>query len=163
VGYEWSQTKINDFLEARAFWARVGMFGPTPPAYCSCMTWLAAAKSASPSPATPRRSTVWRSARTAAPWPPQATPVGKLHDDRYLPLHPHLVTLTDDYRQAHVRPDHPLLLPRENGRPAAIMAATQRPFSTAGFTDKTRTPARRNLPSWAVIPTPVTRRPAATS
>ena len=44
-------------------------------------------------------------------------PVGKLHDDRYLPLHPHLVTLIDDYRQAHVRPDHPLLLPRENGRP----------------------------------------------
>jgi site-specific recombinase XerD len=43
-------------------------------------------------------------------------PVGKLHDDRYLPLHPHLVTLIDDYRQAHVRPEHPLLLPRENGR-----------------------------------------------
>jgi GNAT superfamily N-acetyltransferase len=37
VGYEWSQTKINDSLEARAFWARVGMFGPTPPAYCSHM------------------------------------------------------------------------------------------------------------------------------
>jgi site-specific recombinase XerD len=44
-------------------------------------------------------------------------PVGKLHDDRYLPLHPHLVTLIDDYRQAYVSPDHPLLLPRENGRP----------------------------------------------
>jgi integrase-like protein len=44
-------------------------------------------------------------------------PVGKLHDDRYLPLHPHLVTLIDDYRRAYVRPEHPLPLPRENGRP----------------------------------------------
>jgi site-specific recombinase XerD len=42
-------------------------------------------------------------------------PVGKLHEDRYLPLHPHLVTLIDDYRTAHVAPDNPLLLPRENG------------------------------------------------
>ncbi|MFI6760034.1 tyrosine-type recombinase/integrase [Micromonospora sp. NPDC050417] len=44
-------------------------------------------------------------------------PVGKLHEDRYLPLHPHLVTLIADYRTAHVNADHPLLLPRENGRP----------------------------------------------
>jgi site-specific recombinase XerD len=44
-------------------------------------------------------------------------PVGKLHDDRYLPLHPHLVTLIAEYRAAHVRPGNPLLLPRENGRP----------------------------------------------
>jgi site-specific recombinase XerD len=44
-------------------------------------------------------------------------PVGKLHDDRYLPLHPHLVTLIGDYRAAHVAPDSALLLPRENGRP----------------------------------------------
>lgn len=44
-------------------------------------------------------------------------PVGKLHDDRYLPLHPHLVTLIADYRTKHVGPDNPLLLPRENGRP----------------------------------------------
>jgi site-specific recombinase XerD len=44
-------------------------------------------------------------------------PVGKLHEDRYLPLHPHLVTLIDDYRTAHVAADNPLLLPRENGRP----------------------------------------------
>jgi site-specific recombinase XerD len=42
-------------------------------------------------------------------------PVGKLHDDRYLPLHPHLVTLIDDYRTRHVAPDNPLLLPRESG------------------------------------------------
>jgi site-specific recombinase XerD len=43
-------------------------------------------------------------------------PVGKLGEDRYLPLHPQLVTLIDDYRTAHVPPGHPLLLPRENGR-----------------------------------------------
>ncbi|GAA3295293.1 tyrosine-type recombinase/integrase [Dactylosporangium vinaceum] len=42
-------------------------------------------------------------------------PVGKLHEDRYLPLHPHLVTLIDEYRTAHVAPDNPLLLPRESG------------------------------------------------
>jgi integrase len=44
-------------------------------------------------------------------------PVGKLREDRYLLLHPQLVTLIDGYRAAHVAPDHPLLLPRENGRP----------------------------------------------
>jgi site-specific recombinase XerD len=44
-------------------------------------------------------------------------PVGKLHEDRYLPLHPHLVTLIGDYRAAHVTAGNPLLLPRENGRP----------------------------------------------
>ena len=51
----------------------------------------------------------------AAPW--LHVPVGKLHEDRYLPLHPQLVTLIDDYRARHVPADHPLLLPRENGRP----------------------------------------------
>jgi hypothetical protein len=43
-------------------------------------------------------------------------PVGKLGEDRYLPLHPHLVTLIDGYRTAHVDPSNPLLLPGENGR-----------------------------------------------
>jgi site-specific recombinase XerD len=43
-------------------------------------------------------------------------PVGKLHNDRYLPLHPHLVALIGDYRAAHVAPDNPLLLPRESGK-----------------------------------------------
>ena len=43
-------------------------------------------------------------------------PVGKLREDRYLPLHPQLAALIDDYRAAHVPPGHPLLLPRENGR-----------------------------------------------
>ena len=50
----------------------------------------------------------------AGPW--LHVPVGKLREDRYLPLHPHLVALIDDYRRAHVDPSHPLLLPRENGR-----------------------------------------------
>lgn len=50
----------------------------------------------------------------AAPW--LHVPVGKLREDRYLPLHPQLVRLINDYRTAHVPPDHPLLLPRENGR-----------------------------------------------
>jgi site-specific recombinase XerD len=44
-------------------------------------------------------------------------PVGKLREDRYLPLHPQVVALIDDYRAAHVPAEHPLLLPRENGRP----------------------------------------------
>jgi hypothetical protein len=43
-------------------------------------------------------------------------PADKLREDRYLPLHPQLVALIDQYRAAHVPPDHPLLLPRENGR-----------------------------------------------
>ena len=51
----------------------------------------------------------------AGPW--LHVPVGKLGEDRYLPLHPQLVTLIDDYRAAHVPAGHPLLLPRENGRP----------------------------------------------
>jgi site-specific recombinase XerD len=50
----------------------------------------------------------------AGPW--LHVPVGKLREDRYLPLHPQLVELIDDYRAAHVPPEHPLLLPRENGR-----------------------------------------------
>jgi site-specific recombinase XerD len=50
----------------------------------------------------------------AAPW--LHVPVGKLREDRYLPLHPHLVALIDDYRSRYVPAEHPLLLPRENGR-----------------------------------------------
>ncbi len=33
------------------------------------------------------------------------------------------------------------------------MAATQRPISALGFSERTGTPAWRSLPSWAVIPT----------
>lgn len=50
----------------------------------------------------------------AAPW--LHVPVGKLREDRYLPLHPQLVVLIAEYRTAHVPTGHPLLLPRENGR-----------------------------------------------
>jgi len=42
-------------------------------------------------------------------------PVGKLHDDRYLPLHPNLVALIDEYRGKYVPAGHPLLIPRPNG------------------------------------------------
>jgi integrase len=44
-------------------------------------------------------------------------PVGKLHEDRYLPLHPRILQIIDAYRATHVPPGHPLLLPRENGKP----------------------------------------------
>ena len=44
-------------------------------------------------------------------------PVGKLREDRYLPLHPDLVQLIDDYRDRYVAANNPLLLPRENGTP----------------------------------------------
>ncbi len=50
----------------------------------------------------------------AGPW--LHVPVGKLREDRYLPLHPQLVDLSADYRRQHVPQGHPLLLPRENGR-----------------------------------------------
>lgn len=50
----------------------------------------------------------------AAPW--LHVPVGKLREDRYLPLHPQVVDLIATYRTAHVPASHPLLLPRENGR-----------------------------------------------
>jgi site-specific recombinase XerD len=52
-------------------------------------------------------------------------PVGKLHDDRYLPLHPHLVALIDGYRTKHELQDHPLLLPREDGAPLDRHAVTR--------------------------------------
>jgi site-specific recombinase XerD len=59
----------------------------------------------------------------AGPW--LHVPVGKLGEDRYLPLHPQLVTLIDQYRNAYVPPDHRLLLPRENGRPLNRHAVTR--------------------------------------
>jgi integrase len=49
----------------------------------------------------------------AGPW--LHVPVGKLREDRYLPLHPHLGQLIDDYRARHVGPDNPLLLPSDQG------------------------------------------------
>jgi integrase len=62
-------------------------------------------------------------AMAAAPW--LHVPAGKLREDRYLPLHPQLVQLIDAYRTAHVPPGHPLLLPRENGRPADRHSVTR--------------------------------------
>jgi len=44
-------------------------------------------------------------------------PVGELHDDRYIPLHPQLVTLIADYRNRYVSAGNRLLIPRENGKP----------------------------------------------
>jgi site-specific recombinase XerD len=71
----------------------------------------------------------------AGPW--LHVPVGKLHEDRYLPLHPQLVTLIDAYRARHVPPGHPLLLPRENGRPLDRHTVTRminRAGAAAGLT-----------------------------
>jgi integrase len=65
-----------------------------------------------------------------APW--LHVPVGKLHDDRYLPLHPNLVTLIDDYRAKHVPADHPLLIPRPNGT-ALDRHAVTRMINRAGM------------------------------
>ena len=59
----------------------------------------------------------------AGPW--LHVPVGKLREDRYLPLHPQLVALIDDYRSRHVAAGNPLLLPRENGKPADRHAVTR--------------------------------------
>ena len=51
----------------------------------------------------------------AGPW--LHVPVGKLHEDRYLPLHPQLVTLIDAYRaSARPRGSSAAAAPR-NGRP----------------------------------------------
>jgi site-specific recombinase XerD len=44
-------------------------------------------------------------------------PVGKLHNDRYLPLHPTLIELIGEYRRQHVDSANPLLLPNEHGQP----------------------------------------------
>jgi site-specific recombinase XerD len=65
-------------------------------------------------------------------------PVGKLREDRYLPLHPYLVTLIDDYRAAHVDRSHSLLLTRENGRPLDRHTVTRminRAGAAAGLPD----------------------------
>src|SRR6202046_3927749 len=41
----------------------------------------------------------------AGPW--LHVPAGKLREDRYLPLHPQLVALIDDYRTRHVAAGNP--------------------------------------------------------
>jgi site-specific recombinase XerD len=63
-------------------------------------------------------------------------PVGKLHDDRYLPLHPTLVGLIGDYRSRHVAADHKLLIPNEKGDPlnrAAVNRMLNRIATDAGI------------------------------
>ena len=44
-------------------------------------------------------------------------PVGKLHNDRYIPLHPHLVELLAEYRQTRPEPDSAILLTNHDGQP----------------------------------------------
>jgi integrase len=48
-----------------------------------------------------------------APW--LRIPLGKLHNDRYVPLHPHLVELLDTYRRTHGPHAHGRLLSGEQG------------------------------------------------
>ena len=58
-----------------------------------------------------------------APW--LHVPVGKLRDDRYLPLHPEQSALIDRSRAEYAPAAHPLLLPRENGRPGDRHSVTR--------------------------------------
>ena len=68
----------------------------------------------------------------AGPW--LHVPVGKLREDRYLPLHPHLVALIDQYRAAHVDPSvvrihgragaHALHMRLQAGRPDGLRLST---------------------------------------
>jgi site-specific recombinase XerD len=50
-----------------------------------------------------------------SPW--LRIPVGKLHDDRYVPLHPHLIHLVADYRTVRPPTNSGRLLVRPDGRP----------------------------------------------
>ncbi len=52
-------------------------------------------------------------------------PVGKLREDRYLPLHPELVTLIGDYRDRFMPPGVPWLITRANGTPLDRHAVTR--------------------------------------
>lgn len=91
----------------------------------------------------------------AAPW--LHVPVGKLHNDRYLPLHPNLVGLIDDYRARFVPADHPLLLPRPNGT-ALDRHAVTRMINRAGRPPgcRTSTPTSCGTP-WPPKPTAACR------
>ncbi len=69
-------------------------------------------------------------------------PVGKLHEDRYLPLHSRLVELVSSYRATHVPKDHRLLLPRENGKALdrhAVPGSSTRPVPPPGWATSTPT------------------------
>ena len=70
----------------------------------------------------------------AGPW--LHVPVGKLREDRYLPLHPHLVALIDDYRARHVAAGQsPAAAPgkRQAGRPARRHPLHQQAGAAAGL------------------------------
>ena len=57
-----------------------------------------------------------------APW--LHVPVGKLGEDRFLPLHPHVVTVIETYRASHVPADHRCCCP---GRTAGRWTGTRSP------------------------------------
>ena len=88
----------------------------TTSACSSASPWRCCCAPGCGSASTPRCAPT-RSCRSA-PGPWLHVPVGKLREDRYLPLHPHLVALIDDYRTRTSHPGNPLLLPRENGNAA---------------------------------------------
>jgi site-specific recombinase XerD len=52
-------------------------------------------------------------------------PVGKLREDRYLPLHPELVALIGNYRDRFMPPGVPWLITRANGTPLDRHAVTR--------------------------------------
>jgi len=63
------------------------------------------------------------------PTPVASKPVGKLHNDRYIPLHPQLLELLTDWRSRHAdhgtdllftRNDHPLDTNRTAGSSARL-------------------------------------------
>lgn len=63
-------------------------------------------------------------------------PLGKLRNDRYLPLHPVLVDLLDNWRADH--PDDAMLITRHDGRPLArdvVARIVRRIARTAGITE----------------------------
>lgn len=63
-------------------------------------------------------------------------PIGKLRNDRYLPLHPVLVDLLDNWRADH--PDDAMLITRHDGRPLVrdvVARIVRRVARTAGIPD----------------------------
>ena len=82
----------------------------------------------------------------AGPW--LHVPVGKLREDRYLPLHPQLVTLIDAYRAAHV----------PAGSPAAA-APGERPPAGPAHRHPDDQPGRRRRRAAAHPPPPAAAHP----
>ena len=77
-------------------------------------------------------------------------PVGKLHDDRYLPLHPHLVTSSATTAAAHVPPSIRCCCPGENGRAAG--PAHRHPADQQGR--RRRRARRTSTPTSSATPWP---------